>query len=100
MFVPNCRCRPFPLNLTSFVLNVSKSCTLCSLALMQLVFFVKYGHVSCTLGYFCHYTSLWTFVYKIAYRKECCVKVKRYLQIRDISHPLHTHLSLSLSLSL
>ncbi|MFS8026795.1 hypothetical protein Hanom_Chr16g01490891 [Helianthus anomalus] len=31
MFVSNCRRCPLPLNLTSFVLNVSKSCTLCPL---------------------------------------------------------------------
>ncbi|MFS7991239.1 hypothetical protein Hanom_Chr12g01068441 [Helianthus anomalus] len=31
MFVPNCRRCPLPLNLTSFVLNVSKSCSLCPL---------------------------------------------------------------------
>ncbi|MFS7897722.1 hypothetical protein Hanom_Chr11g00977431 [Helianthus anomalus] len=28
MFVPNCRRCPLPLNLQSFILNVSKSCTL------------------------------------------------------------------------
>ncbi|MFS7900479.1 hypothetical protein Hanom_Chr13g01189151 [Helianthus anomalus] len=39
---------PLPLNLTSFVLNVSKSCTLCPLALTQLDFLVKSGHVPCT----------------------------------------------------
>ncbi|MFS8035263.1 hypothetical protein Hanom_Chr17g01590981 [Helianthus anomalus] len=37
-----------PLNLTSFVLNVSKVCTLCLLALTLSNLFVKYGHVSCT----------------------------------------------------
>ncbi|MFS7960503.1 hypothetical protein Hanom_Chr08g00703881 [Helianthus anomalus] len=49
MFVPNCRrwC-PLPLNLTSFVLNVSKSCRLCPLALTQSDFFVKCGHVTYT----------------------------------------------------
>ncbi|MFS7906093.1 hypothetical protein Hanom_Chr01g00055271 [Helianthus anomalus] len=48
MFGPNCRRRPLPLILMSFVLNVSKSCTLCSLALTQSDFLVKYGHVPCT----------------------------------------------------
>ncbi|KAJ0593090.1 hypothetical protein HanRHA438_Chr03g0123701 [Helianthus annuus] len=48
MFVLNCRQCPLPLNLTSFVLNVSKSYTLCPLALTQSDFFVKYGHVTCT----------------------------------------------------
>ncbi|MFS8024638.1 hypothetical protein Hanom_Chr16g01465561 [Helianthus anomalus] len=38
MFVPNCRRYLLSLNLTSFVLNVSKSCTLCPLALTQLDF--------------------------------------------------------------
>ncbi|MFS7947360.1 hypothetical protein Hanom_Chr06g00547401 [Helianthus anomalus] len=48
MFVPNCRRCPLPLNLTSFVLNVSKSCTLCPLALTHSDFvFVKYDHVPC-----------------------------------------------------
>ncbi|MFS7936884.1 hypothetical protein Hanom_Chr05g00421031 [Helianthus anomalus] len=48
MFVPNCRRCPLPLKLTGFVLNISKSCTLCPLALTQSDFFVKYGHVTCT----------------------------------------------------
>ncbi|MFS7920800.1 hypothetical protein Hanom_Chr03g00229121 [Helianthus anomalus] len=39
MFVPNYRRSPLPLILTSFVLNVSKSCTLCPLALIQSDFF-------------------------------------------------------------
>ncbi|MFS7965800.1 hypothetical protein Hanom_Chr09g00766431 [Helianthus anomalus] len=46
MFGPNCWRCPLSLNLTSFVLNVSKSCTLCPLALPQLGFLVKYGHVT------------------------------------------------------
>ncbi|MFS7963119.1 hypothetical protein Hanom_Chr08g00734411 [Helianthus anomalus] len=33
MFISNCRRCPLPLNLTSFVLNVSKFCTLCPLTL-------------------------------------------------------------------
>ncbi|MFS8028145.1 hypothetical protein Hanom_Chr16g01507041 [Helianthus anomalus] len=33
MFGPNCKRCPLPLNLTSFVLNVSKSCTLYPLTL-------------------------------------------------------------------
>ncbi|MFS7910460.1 hypothetical protein Hanom_Chr02g00106591 [Helianthus anomalus] len=44
MFVPNCRRCPLSLNLMSFVLNGSKSCTLCPLPLTQSYFFVKYGH--------------------------------------------------------
>ncbi|MFS7976073.1 hypothetical protein Hanom_Chr10g00888171 [Helianthus anomalus] len=44
MFVPICMNCPLPLNLMSFVLNVSKLCTLCPLTLTQSVF-VKYGHV-------------------------------------------------------
>ncbi|MFS8029168.1 hypothetical protein Hanom_Chr16g01519171 [Helianthus anomalus] len=35
MFLPNWRRCPLPLNLTNFLLNVSKSSTLCSLALTQ-----------------------------------------------------------------
>ncbi|MFS7922468.1 hypothetical protein Hanom_Chr03g00249491 [Helianthus anomalus] len=35
MFVPNCRQCPLSLNLMSFVLSVSKSCTLCPLPLTQ-----------------------------------------------------------------
>ncbi|MFS7905345.1 hypothetical protein Hanom_Chr01g00046571 [Helianthus anomalus] len=48
MFVPNCRRCPLTLNLTSFILNVSKSCTICPLSLTQLIFLVKYGHVQGT----------------------------------------------------
>ncbi|KAJ0432376.1 hypothetical protein HanIR_Chr17g0858491 [Helianthus annuus] len=57
MFVPNCRRCPLPLNLMSFVLNVSKSCTLCPLTLTQSDFFVKYGHMTCTSGHVCHFIS-------------------------------------------
>ncbi|MFS8025563.1 hypothetical protein Hanom_Chr16g01476551 [Helianthus anomalus] len=46
MFVPNCKKCPLSFNLTSFVLNVSKSCTLYPLALTLSDIFVKYGHVS------------------------------------------------------
>ncbi|MFS7931457.1 hypothetical protein Hanom_Chr04g00356201 [Helianthus anomalus] len=45
MIVPNCRRCPFPLNLKSFVLSVSKSYTLHPLAPIQFDFLVKYGHV-------------------------------------------------------
>ncbi|MFS7963728.1 hypothetical protein Hanom_Chr08g00741751 [Helianthus anomalus] len=45
MFIPNCRRCPLSLNLTSFVLNVSKYYTLCPLTLTQSDFSVKYGHV-------------------------------------------------------
>ncbi|MFS8001529.1 hypothetical protein Hanom_Chr13g01191431 [Helianthus anomalus] len=45
MFVQNFRRCPLPLKLMSFVLNVSKSCTLCPLGQTQLLFFVKIGHV-------------------------------------------------------
>ncbi|MFS7922042.1 hypothetical protein Hanom_Chr03g00243961 [Helianthus anomalus] len=48
MFVLNGRRCPLPLNLMSFVLDVSKSCTLCPLSLTQSDIFVKYGHVLCT----------------------------------------------------
>ncbi|MFS7993327.1 hypothetical protein Hanom_Chr12g01092761 [Helianthus anomalus] len=49
MFVPNYKRCLLPLNMTNFVLNVSKSCTLCPLALIQsYFFFVKYDNVSCT----------------------------------------------------
>ncbi|MFS7945947.1 hypothetical protein Hanom_Chr06g00530211 [Helianthus anomalus] len=48
MFTPNCRRCPLAQKLTSSVLNVPKSCTLCPLALTQLDFLVKYGHVPCT----------------------------------------------------
>ncbi|MFS7899068.1 hypothetical protein Hanom_Chr00s043008g01775351 [Helianthus anomalus] len=43
MFVSNFRRCSLPLKLTSFVLYVWKSCTLCLLALTQSDFFVKYG---------------------------------------------------------
>ncbi|MFS8001964.1 hypothetical protein Hanom_Chr13g01196511 [Helianthus anomalus] len=38
IYVTNYRRCPLSLNLTSFVLNVSKSCTLCPLSLTQLTF--------------------------------------------------------------
>ncbi|MFS7909658.1 hypothetical protein Hanom_Chr02g00097201 [Helianthus anomalus] len=41
MFTPNCRRCPLAQKLTSFVLNVSKSYTLCPLGQTQLDFFVK-----------------------------------------------------------
>ncbi|MFS7966719.1 hypothetical protein Hanom_Chr09g00777061 [Helianthus anomalus] len=53
MYVLNCKRCPLTLKLTGFVLNVSKSCMLCSLALTQLDFLVKYGHVPCTLEHSC-----------------------------------------------
>ncbi|MFS7966278.1 hypothetical protein Hanom_Chr09g00771941 [Helianthus anomalus] len=37
MFASNCRRCHLLLNLTIFVLNVSKSCTLCPLALMHVI---------------------------------------------------------------
>ncbi|MFS7961902.1 hypothetical protein Hanom_Chr08g00720431 [Helianthus anomalus] len=40
MFVPNFRHCPLPLKLMSFVLNISKSCTLCPLGQTQLIFFL------------------------------------------------------------
>ncbi|MFS7938389.1 hypothetical protein Hanom_Chr05g00439121 [Helianthus anomalus] len=40
MFVPNFRRCPLPLKLTSFVLDVSKSCMLCPLSLTQFIFFL------------------------------------------------------------
>ncbi|MFS8025384.1 hypothetical protein Hanom_Chr16g01474311 [Helianthus anomalus] len=42
--------------LTSFVLNVLKSCTLCALALTQFDFLVKYDHVPCTRRHACLFT--------------------------------------------
>ncbi|MFS7940705.1 hypothetical protein Hanom_Chr05g00467551 [Helianthus anomalus] len=40
MFFPNFRRYPLPLKLMSFVLNVSKSCTMCHLSLTQFIFFL------------------------------------------------------------
>ncbi|MFS8019418.1 hypothetical protein Hanom_Chr15g01403551 [Helianthus anomalus] len=48
MFVPNFKRCLLPLKLMSFVLNVSKSCTLCPLRQTQLNFFVKSSHVPYT----------------------------------------------------
>ncbi|MFS7999809.1 hypothetical protein Hanom_Chr12g01170901 [Helianthus anomalus] len=50
MFVPNFRRCPLPLKLMSFVLNVSKSCTLCPLRQTQLEFSIKLCLVHCTQG--------------------------------------------------
>ncbi|MFS8011590.1 hypothetical protein Hanom_Chr14g01310891 [Helianthus anomalus] len=41
MFTPNCRRRPLVQKLTSFVLNIPKSCTLCPLGQTHLVFLVN-----------------------------------------------------------
>ncbi|MFS7957883.1 hypothetical protein Hanom_Chr07g00671631 [Helianthus anomalus] len=45
MFVPNFRRYHLPLKLMSFVLNVSKSYTICPLGQTQFIFFVKTDHV-------------------------------------------------------
>ncbi|KAJ0441223.1 hypothetical protein HanIR_Chr16g0795231 [Helianthus annuus] len=58
MFVPNCKRCPLPLNLTSFVFNVSKSYTLCPLALTQSDFFVKYGHTRVCYSFYPFILSL------------------------------------------
>ncbi|MFS7997242.1 hypothetical protein Hanom_Chr12g01139391 [Helianthus anomalus] len=50
MFVSNFRRCPLSLKLMSFVLNVSKSCTLCPLGQTQLIFPVKCSHVQGTWG--------------------------------------------------
>ncbi|MFS7922716.1 hypothetical protein Hanom_Chr03g00252271 [Helianthus anomalus] len=47
-FTPNYRRYPLAQKLTSFVLNVLKSCTLCPLSQTQLDSLVKSGHVPCT----------------------------------------------------
>ncbi|MFS7979103.1 hypothetical protein Hanom_Chr17g01587541 [Helianthus anomalus] len=48
IFVSNCRPCPFPLNLMSFVLNVTKFCTSYPLDQTKLDFLVKYDHVPYT----------------------------------------------------
>ncbi|MFS7960819.1 hypothetical protein Hanom_Chr08g00707501 [Helianthus anomalus] len=48
MFVLNFRRCHLPLKLMHFILNVSKSCTLCLLGQTQLDFLVKSGHVPYT----------------------------------------------------
>ncbi|MFS7926701.1 hypothetical protein Hanom_Chr04g00300191 [Helianthus anomalus] len=48
MFTPNCRRCLLAQKLTSFVLNVTKSYTLCPLGQTQLDFLVKFGHVPYT----------------------------------------------------
>ncbi|MFS7967649.1 hypothetical protein Hanom_Chr09g00788171 [Helianthus anomalus] len=48
LFTSNCRRCPLAQKLTSFVLYVSKSCTVCPLSLTQSDFLVKYDHVPCT----------------------------------------------------
>ncbi|MFS7931700.1 hypothetical protein Hanom_Chr04g00359051 [Helianthus anomalus] len=39
MVAPNCRWCPLSLKLMSFVLNVSKYCTVCPLSLTQFIFY-------------------------------------------------------------
>ncbi|KAF5755653.1 hypothetical protein HanXRQr2_Chr17g0805181 [Helianthus annuus] len=48
VFTPNCKRCPLAQKLTSFVLNVPKSCTLCPLGQTQLDFLVKSNHVQNT----------------------------------------------------
>ncbi|MFS7988825.1 hypothetical protein Hanom_Chr11g01039411 [Helianthus anomalus] len=48
MFTQHCRHCPLAQKLTSFVLNVTKSCTLYPLGQTQLDFLVKFGHLPCT----------------------------------------------------
>ncbi|MFS7916850.1 hypothetical protein Hanom_Chr03g00182201 [Helianthus anomalus] len=50
MFTSNCRRCSLSQKLTSYVLNVSKSCTLCHLGQTQLDFLVKSGH-------FCNFSN-------------------------------------------
>ncbi|MFS7928931.1 hypothetical protein Hanom_Chr04g00326571 [Helianthus anomalus] len=67
MFVSNCRRCPLPLNLMSFVLNVSKSCMLFPLSLTQLVFFIKLGaHKGSLFPYHFH---LYLFIYIVKRQK-------------------------------
>ncbi|MFS7960964.1 hypothetical protein Hanom_Chr08g00709241 [Helianthus anomalus] len=55
MFVPNFRRCPLPLNFMSFVLNVSKSCTLCPLRQTQLSFLLKLITCKAHEGHFCNF---------------------------------------------
>ncbi|MFS7951236.1 hypothetical protein Hanom_Chr07g00592551 [Helianthus anomalus] len=48
ILTPFCRRCPFQRILTGCVLYKEFCCTSCPLALTQLVFLVKYGHVPCT----------------------------------------------------
>ncbi|MFS7926132.1 hypothetical protein Hanom_Chr04g00293391 [Helianthus anomalus] len=48
VFTPNYKRCPLAQKLISFVLYVSKSCTVCPLSLTQLDFLIKYDHVPCT----------------------------------------------------
>ncbi|MFS7920538.1 hypothetical protein Hanom_Chr03g00226021 [Helianthus anomalus] len=52
MFVPHFRCCPLPLKLMSFVLNVSKFCTLCPLWQTQLIFLVKSDYPRVFLSFY------------------------------------------------
>ncbi|KAJ0533916.1 hypothetical protein HanRHA438_Chr09g0395371 [Helianthus annuus] len=56
MFTPNYRRYPLSLKLTGFVLNVSKSCTVCPLSLTQFIFFFLLSLIN--QGYFCLFTHL------------------------------------------
>ncbi|MFS8035144.1 hypothetical protein Hanom_Chr17g01589581 [Helianthus anomalus] len=48
ILIPFFRRCPLAAKLTSFILNISKSCMLRPLALTKLIFLVKYSHVPCT----------------------------------------------------
>ncbi|MFS7975737.1 hypothetical protein Hanom_Chr10g00884241 [Helianthus anomalus] len=56
IFIPFCRRCPFQRMLTGFALYKEFCYTFCPLTLTQLDFCVKYDHVTCMCGYFCHFT--------------------------------------------
>ncbi|MFS8025914.1 hypothetical protein Hanom_Chr16g01480751 [Helianthus anomalus] len=71
MFVPNFRRCPLPFKLMSFVLNVSKSCTLCPLGQTQIIFLLKVVMCKTCKGTFVISPFQWYFVLNL--------KIKKYL---------------------
>ncbi|MFS7938005.1 hypothetical protein Hanom_Chr05g00434461 [Helianthus anomalus] len=61
IYIPFCTRCPLAQNFTSYVLNVSKSCTVCPLSLTQLKFFWL---SMITQGYFSLFTRLFNIILK------------------------------------
>ncbi|MFS8006422.1 hypothetical protein Hanom_Chr14g01249001 [Helianthus anomalus] len=74
MYVPNCRRCPLTSKLTGFVLNISKSCTLCPLTLTQSEILVKYGCVWQIRAFLSFYLSRDYYVKQDILRGYCVKK--------------------------
>ncbi|MFS8027748.1 hypothetical protein Hanom_Chr16g01502361 [Helianthus anomalus] len=83
MFTSNCRPCPLAQKLTSFVHYISKSCTTCPLGQTQLDFLVKFDHVPCTCGYFCHFIIQEILCKTIYIRRTIVSYLKAYMKLKS-----------------